>query len=320
MHRRITLLLLFLFAAGSAPSGLAQGYPVRPIRIVHGFAAGGQGDTIARLLSQEMAKGLGQPMIVEAKPGADGNIASESVAHAQADGYTLMLATGAVSVAAAMHKSLPFEPVDDFAWISTATLFSFVICARGDGKFPSLREVLQAARAAPNAVSFGSGGIGARLAGEMLASVARVKLLHVAYKGDAPTITGILAGDTDFVVTPATIAMPHIRSGKLKALALTGSSRWSGLPDAPTVAEQGHPGFDVRSWTGLATRAGTPRPIIERVRSELLRAVRVPDVSAKLEGFGFDIQGSTPEEMRQRVVSEIAQWKRVIQEAGIETQ
>jgi len=298
----------------------AQNYPSHPIRLIHGFAAGGQGDTIARILAQEMPKGLGQPIVVEAKPGADGNIASDTVAKAQPDGYTLLLATGAVPVSAAIHKSLPFKPVDDFDWISTAMLFSFVISTQNDGKLRSLRDLLQAAKAAPNAVSFGTGGIGARLAGEMLASIARVKPLHVAYKGDAPTLIGLLGGDTDFVVTPATIVVPYIKSGKLKALGITGATRWPGLPDVPTVAEQGFPGFDVRSWIGLATRAGTPRPIIDRLRAELLRTIQVPEIRAKLESFGFEVQGSTPEEMRSRVASEIKQWRSIIAEAGIEQQ
>jgi tripartite-type tricarboxylate transporter receptor subunit TctC len=312
---------LFAVALVLAASGAcAQSYPSHPIRLIHGFAAGGQGDTIARVLAQEMPKGLGQPIVVESKPGADGNIASESVARAQPDGYILLLATGAVPVSAAIHKSLPFKPVDDFEWISTAMLFSFVISSRNDGKIQSLPDLLQAAKAAPNAVSFGTGGIGARLAGEMLASIAHVKPLHVAYKGDAPALVGILGGDTDFVVTPATIAVPYIKSGKLKALAITGATRWPGLPDVPTVAEQGFAGFDVRSWIGLAARAGTPRPIVDRLRSELLRTIQVPEVRTKLEGFGFEVQGSTPEDMRSRVASEIKQWQKIIVEAGIEQQ
>jgi tripartite-type tricarboxylate transporter receptor subunit TctC len=323
----MTIRMLAALAVGTALAiaalgAVAQEYPNRPLRIIQGFPPGGNADVVARILAQEMSKGLGQPIVVEARPGAGGNIAAEAVAKAAPDGYTLLLVTGGHAVAGASYKSLPYHSVDSFAMISTATFFPFVIATRTDGKFQSLPALLQAAKAAPNAVTCGAAGPGVtqHLTGELLAGTAGVKFLYVPYKGDAGAVTALLGSQIDFIITPATAILPHVKSGAFKALAATGSVRWQGMPEVPTVEESGVPGFDVRSWIGLATTAGTPRPIVERLQAEVQRTLQVPEVRARLEQIGGDVRGSTPEEMRERVATEVQRWAKVIRDANITPQ
>lgn len=321
MNRFVSLVVM-IAAAAALPHAAAQEYPVRPIRLIQGFAAGGNADTVARILGQEMAKGLGQPVLVEPKPGAGSTIAADAVAKAAPDGYTLLLVTGGHAVAGALYKALPYNSVDSFEMISTITFFPFMVIVRADSPAQSIRSLLDMAKAKPGSVAFGSAGTGAtqHLTGELLSSVTGVKFLHVPYKGDSAAITGLLGGDTQFVIAPATAALGQIRAGRLRAIAATGPVRWQGLPDVPTVAESGVADFDVRSWMGLATSAGTPQTIVDRLNAEMQRALRAPEVRAKLEEIGGEVRGSTPGEMRGRVATELKNWTQVIRQAGIEKQ
>ncbi len=321
MNRFLSLAAM-IAAAAALPHAAAQDYPVRPIKLIQGFAAGGNADTVARILAREMAKGLGQPVVVEAKPGAGSTIAADAVAKAAPDGYTLLLVTGGHAVAGALYKALPYNSVDSFEMISTATFFPFLVIVRADFPAQSIRSLLDLAGAKPDSVAFGSAGTGAtqHLTGELLGSMAGVKFLHVPYKGDSAAITGLLGGDTQFVIAPATAALGQIRAGRLRAIAATGPVRWQGLPDVPSVAESGVTDFDVRSWMGLATSAGTPRTIVERLNAEMQRALRTPEVRAKLEEIGGEVRGSTPGEMRNRVATELKNWTQVIRQARIENQ
>ena len=319
-----TLARLALVAAVSlSPSGAwAQDYPSRPIRIIQGFAPGGNADSIARLLGQEMSRGLGQPVIVETKAGAGGNIAAEAVARAQADGYTLLLAVGGHTVSGALYQTLGYKSVEGFEWISTATVFPFVLSVRSDSPQQTVADLLTLARGKPDGVSYGSAGVGStqHLTGALLASMSATQLLHVPYKGDAAALAALLAGDVNFVVAPGTATLPHVRGGRLKAIAVSGATRWPGLPEVPTVQETGVQGFDVSSWAGLATTAGTPRAIVDRLHVEMNKALQVPEIRARLESFGGEVRGSTPEEMRVRVASEVQRWAKVIAEARIPRQ
>lgn len=319
-----TLARLTLLAAVSLlPSGAwAQDYPSRPIRIIQGFAPGGNADSIARLLGQEMSRGLGQPVIVETKAGAGGNIAAEAVARAQADGYTLLLAVGGHTVSGALYQTLGYKSVESFEWISTATVFPFVLSVRSDSPQQTVADLLALARGKPDGVSYGSAGVGStqHLTGALLASMSATQLLHVPYKGDAAALAALLAGDVNFVVAPGTATLPHVRGGRLKAIAVSGATRWPGLPEVPTVQEAGVQGFDVNSWAGLATTAGTPRAIVDRLHVEMNKALQVPEIRARLESFGGEVRGSTSEEMRARVASEVQRWAKVIAEARIPRQ
>jgi tripartite-type tricarboxylate transporter receptor subunit TctC len=300
----------------------AQAYPDRPIKILQGFAPGGNADAIARLMGVEIGKSLGQPVVVEAQAGAGGTIASAAVARAKPDGHTLLLATGGHVVAGALYNTLPYQTVNSFETISTLTYFSFLIVTQADSKFRSFKDVVAAATSAPGTVAYGTAGIGSthHLAGELLAKMAGVKMLHVPYRGDAASLTALLAGDVPFIIAPPTAVLPNIKAGKLRALAATGPQRWPGLPDVPTVSEQGVAGYDVRSWAGLMAPAGTPRAIIDRLNAETLKALQQPIVKTRLEEIGGGAQGSTPEEMRNMIASELSRWVQVVADAKIPKQ
>lgn len=300
----------------------SQDFPDRPIKIVQGFAAGGNADTIARVVSAEMSKGLGQPFVVEAQTGAGGTIASAAVARAKPDGYTLLLATGGHAVAGALYGKLGYQTVSDFQMISTITYFPFLLVVRADSPYRSLAELLAAARADARSLSYGSAGIGSthHLAGELLVKSAKVELLHVPYRGDAASVTALLGGEVPLIVAPPTAVMANIKAGKLKALATTGAQRWAAMPELPTVAEQGVAGYDVRSWAGFMAPAGTPRPVVERLRAETLKALQLASVRARLEDMGGEARGSTPEEMTAMVSSELRKWTAVVNEAQIPKQ
>lgn len=316
---RYSALTASLAAAGSA---LAQAWPERPIKIVQGFAPGGNADNIARAVSAEMTKGLNQSFVVEAQSGAGGTIASTAVSRARPDGYTLLLATGGHAVAAAIYNNPGYRAAQDYEMVGTITYFPFLIVTTADSKLPGLAALLNQARANPGKVAYGTAGIGSthHLAGELLASMSRTDLLHVPYRGDSASLTALLAGDIPMIIAPPTAVMPNIRGGKLRAIAVTGPARWPGLPDVPTVAEQGVAGYDVRSWAGLMAPAGTPRPIIDRLNAELLKALQVPSVRARLEEMGGEARGSTPEEMRAMVTAETQKWTQVVADAKIPKQ
>jgi tripartite-type tricarboxylate transporter receptor subunit TctC len=300
----------------------AQAYPERAIKLYQGFAPGGNADAIARSVGMEMAKTLGQPVVVEAQSGAGGTIAANTVARAKPDGYTLLLATGGHAVAGALYNTLPYKSVADFEMVSTITFFPFLLVVNANSKVQSLREVIANAQAAPGAVGYGTAGVGSthHLAGELLAKMARVSLLHVPYRGDAAAITALLAGDVPFIIAPPTAVLTNIQAGKLRAIATTGLQRWPGLPSVATVAEQGVAGYDVRSWAGLLAPAGTPRPVVERLNAEVLRALQTPAVRQRLEDMGGEARGSTPEEMKAMVSHEIEKWQQVVADAKIPKQ
>lgn len=317
-----------LIAAAAAALALAcstaqaQGYPNRPIKIVQGFAPGGNADTIARLVGNELSRSLGQPVVVEARAGAGGNLASDAVAKSVPDGYTLVLLTGGHTASAGLYKSLPFDPVDSFEMISTISQFPFLFMVRADSTHAALKNVLDAARANPNAVAYGSAGTGSthHLTGELLARTAGVPMLHVPFKGDAAAVTSLLGGDIPLMVGSPTVALPQVKAGKVRVLAVSSNTRFTALPDVPTADEAGVPGFDVRSWTGLAAARGTPRPVIERLHAEVARILQSPEMRGRIEGLGAEARSSTPQEFRERVATESARWKRVVAESNIPQQ
>lgn len=300
----------------------SQTYPDRAIKIYQGFAPGGNADAIARLIGGEISKGLGQAVVVEAQAGAGGTIAAGTVARAKPDGYTLLLATGGHAVAGALYNTLAYKTVADFEFVSTITYFPFLLVTNADSKYRTFDQLLTAARAAPRAVAYGTAGIGSthHLAGELLSKMAKADMLHVPYRGDAASLTALLAGDVPFIIAPPTAVMSNIKAGRIRAIATTGPQRWPGLPDVPTVAEQGVTGYDVRSWAGLMAPVGTPRAVVERLNAETLKALQLPAVRTRLEDMGGEARGSTPEEMKTLVASELQRWTQVVAEANIARQ
>lgn len=322
MLRRYLLIALSLGSLTVASQVSAQTYPERPIKILQGFAPGGNADAIARAVGQEMSKGLGQPVVVEAQAGAGGTIAATTVSKAKPDGYTLLLATGGHSVAGALYNNLAYRTVQDFEMVSTITYFPFLIVVPANSKFANLSALLATAKANPEQISYGTAGIGSthHLAGELLASMSKTQLLHVPYRGDSGSLAALLAGDIPMIIAPPTAVMANIKAGKLKALATTGPQRWAVLPDVPTVTEQGVTGYDVRSWAGLMAPAGTPKSIIDQLNAEVQKALLVPAVKTRLEEMGGEVRGSTPEEMKTLVASQTQKWIQVVNEAKIPKQ
>jgi tripartite-type tricarboxylate transporter receptor subunit TctC len=312
-------LMLALLVSGVA---LAQTYPDKNIKIMQGFAPGGNADAIARAVGSEISKSVGQAVVVEAQAGAGGTIAATTVAKSKPDGYTLLLATGGHAVAGAIYNNLNYKTVQDFEMVSTITYFPFLVVINAENKIANFPALLNQAKANPGKIAYGTAGIGSthHLAGELLASMAKVDLLHVPYRGDAGSITALLAGDVPFIIAPPTAVLTNIKAGKLKAIAATGPQRWVGLPDVPTVAEQGVTGYDVRSWAGLMAPAGTPKPVIDKLNAETLKAIQLPHVKARLEEMGGDVRGSTSDEMKNMVTSETQKWIQVVNNAKIPKQ
>jgi tripartite-type tricarboxylate transporter receptor subunit TctC len=313
------VLAAIALAAAFTGAAAAQDYPSRPIRFMHGFPQGGNVDIIARLLANEMSKGLGQSIVIEAKPGAAGSLAAEAVARSDPDGYTLLVVPSAHPAHGALSRNVKYKVVDDFEWISIASFYPFLVCVRRDSRFATLGQLLDEGRRAPGALKYGSAGVGSILhtTVELMAHETRTSFLHVPYRGEAPAITALLQGDIDFIAATSGPISARIRTGEFRALAVTGRTRWRDFPDVPTVAEQGIPGFEVISWTGLAGPAKLPHPIVDKLNAELRRAIAVPDVKGKLENMGGDPRATTPGEMRALVASQLATWSRLAKEASI---
>jgi tripartite-type tricarboxylate transporter receptor subunit TctC len=310
---RFFLLLLF------STSVFSQSYPEKPIRLIVGFPPGGSSDTVARLVAQHLSPQLGQPVVVENKPGAGGLIGSELVAKSAPDGHTLLLATAANATSAAMMKQLPFDPLDGFAWITTLTTYPFVIAAAAGSKFSSLRDVMVEAKKAPATVSYSTAGVGTshHLLGEWFGAEAGVELLHVPFKGGASPVTEVMSGRVDVMFETMTLVLPHIRSGKLRALAVTSPQPVEFLPGVPAAA-QTLPGFVFQSWLGVAAAAGTPKPVVDSLNGQIRKVLSKPEVQERLASLGGSAAPVTPAEMRAQVRTEIERWRRLVESRNIE--
>ena len=316
MHRRTCLSAL---VALTLPTVQAQNWPSKPIQLVHGFGAGGNADVIARLVAQKLQEQLGKPVVVEIKSGAGGMIASNAVAKAEPDGHTLVMLTGAHTVSAAMRKTLPYDPVNDFSFISTVTAFPFVIAVRAEHPAKTLADLLQLAKSASGKISFSSVGVGStqHLVGELLAGTAGVQLLHVPYRGGGAPVQSVMAGEVDLLIDTPTVALPHIQSGKLRALGVTSAAPWPTLPGVVPVA-QTLPQFEVRSWLGLAAPAGLPASITQRLNAEVKQVLQRPDVIQTLTLAGSAPSYSSPQSMQEMVQNDIARWRSVIARRNIQ--
>ena len=301
-------------------SAFAQ-YPNRPLRLMHGFAAGGNADVVARIVAVPLQAALGQPVVVESRPGAGGNIAAEAAARSPPDGYTLVVLPGGHAVSGAMYRSLPFKPVDDFAFISTLTFFPFAVVARPDAEYRTLAEFIAHARRNPGTTNFSTAGVGTtqHLTGELIKSQAKLDMVHIPFKGGGAPMQSVLAGETQLNVETLTVVLTQIKAGKLRALATSGAERAPDLPDVPTVGET-LAGFDVRSWLGIAAPRATPPEIVERLNREIVKLLADPETRGKLRALGAEVRGGTPQEFRDLVAREIAKWAGVIEAAKLPRQ
>jgi len=306
-----------MIAGAARAQAQSQDYPNKPISLIHGFGAGGNADTMARILGEAMSKGLGQRVIVEAKPGAAGVLASEMLTRSAPDGYTLLMLTAAHATTANLSK-IKYDPIEDFAMLTTIGFYPYVLAVRADHPFKSVADLIAAAKAKPGEITYTSVGVGSvpHLTGELIATRAGVKLTHVPYRGGTGPITDVLGGRVDVLIDTQTVSVPHITSGTARGLAVTSKAPWPGVPGVPTVAAT-LPGFEVETWIGLVTVKGTPAPILERLHKEAVAALKSPEVVEKLKGLGADVRPGTPEAMKTLVRNEIALWGKTIEQAGL---
>ena len=311
----VTLVLTPLVAS-------AQGYPLRPVKVVVPFAAGGVADITARVLAQKMSETIGQQVLVENRPSAGGIVASDAVAKAEADGYTLLLISNGNAVSATLFKSLPYDTVKDFAPVSTAGFFDIVLLANADSKIKSVSDLLAYAKANPNKLNIGTINIGStqHLSAELFRSMAGVDAQTVPFKGTPAVITALRSDDVQVAFEILAPVLSQIKAGAVRPLAIASTRRFPGLPNVPTVAESGVAGYQASSWNGIAAPAKTPKPVIDRLNREVNAAVASPDVHKRLEDLGVVARASTPEALRDLLVAEIAKWRAVIERAKIEKQ
>ncbi len=313
---RLALALLSLVSISLAQ---AQEFPSKPLKLVTPFPPGGSADVIARLAAQALQENLGQPVVVDNKGGAGGLVGTDYAAKQPADGYTLVLITGAYPVQAAMLKSMPFDPLKDIAMVSMLTSYPFVISVRPDSQFRTLNDLIAYAKANPGKLNFPSSGIGTvhHLSGELLNAMAGIEMTHVPFRGGASPLTEVLSGRVDLLLEAMTLSIGQIRSGKLRPLAVTSRERWKALPDVPAVAET-VPGYEVNSFIGLGATGGTPPAIIGRLNAEVRKALQNPTVHKRFVDLGGEPGASTPDAMHEFIAREIAKWKNVIAARKIE--
>jgi len=298
----------------------ATDYPTKSVRIVVGFAPGGASDIVARLLQPELQKRLGQPILIDNRPGANGNIANDVVARADADGYTLLLGNpGPLVFNPFLYKQVPVDPAKAFAPISQITESPMVIVVPSNSPLKSVADLVKSAKAKPGGLTYGSAGNGSsmHLAGATLQMRTGAPLVHVPYKGSGPAITDLLGGQLDFMPDSRSTTMPFIRDGRLRPLAVTGDHRVGDLPQVPTVAEAGVPDFKVTTWLGMVAPAGTPQPVIQRLYVAFSESLKEPAVKARLDELGTYALGSTPEAFARSMEQERKEARQLVQQTGM---
>ena len=312
------LLAAFVFAV--APAWPEAGFPSRTITLTVGFAPGGGTDTAARIVAQKLSENLGQTVVVENRAGAGGNIAAQQIATAAPDGYTISLSSvGPLSVSPAMYKDLSYDPKRDIAPITMGMVFPNVFVVHSGVPAKTLAEFVALAKAKPGDVTYASSGIGSagHLAGELFKQRAGIEMIHVPYKGGGPAMTDLLGGRVTMYPAVPSTAQPHIESGKLRALAVTGPVRLSTMPDVPTVAESGYPGFDAVNWYAFVAPAKTPKDILDFWNRELVKVLKDPTVRSELAKHGLEPQPGTREELARYIDRETEKWGKVVRDAKI---
>ncbi len=306
--------------ASPAPPAMAQAtWPNRPVNLVVTYAPGGGADTMARLIAPRMAEALGQPVVIENRPGAGGQIGTAYVAKAAPDGYTLMLDASSFAVNPALYPKLPYDGARAFRPIGVIAQFPNVVLVNAQFPAKNVKDLIAQARSQPKAVSYASSGNGSaqHLAGALFESAAKIEMVHVPYKGGGPALSDVLGGQVPLFFGNLASTLPHIQSGKLRALAVTSGKRSALLPDVPTLEESGLTGTEIYEWNALFAPAGTPDAVIEKISAALQKAMASPDVKARILQLGGDIQKGTPEHAQQFVRQQMALWTRVIKERNI---
>jgi len=316
MVRLIALVLCSIFVGAA---GAQEVYPSRPVRFILPFPPGGGTDILGRVIAERLSANLGQPVVTENRGGAGGNVGAEAAARSAPDGYTIVLVAPSLAISPSLYSKLNYDPVKDLAPVSLVATVPNVMLTNPSVEAKNLQEFIALARARPGAMNYGSGGAGTsnHLAGELFNIVTGAKLVHVPYKGVNLAMQGVLAREIQLVFIGIPAALPHIKTGRLRALALVAPQRSPALPEVPTAAEAGLKDFEVTTWYGVMTPAGTPRPIVTRLNSELVKIMHAPDVKQRLAGMATDPLTSTPEEFAAYLKQEIAKWGDVVRKANL---
>jgi tripartite-type tricarboxylate transporter receptor subunit TctC len=324
MYRTIACRSAVLFAAalmfGAAASpALAQAWPGKPISLVVPFAAGGTTDVLARAVGVELSKVLGQPVIIESKPGAGATLGADYVAKARPDGYTLLMGAVHHTIASSVYKKLPYDFQKDLAPVTTVALVPNVLVVGASVPAKSVKDLLAMARAEPDKLTYGSNGSGTgqHLIGAQFESMGNVKILHVPYKGSGPLTTDLLGGQITMSFDTITPVLPHVKGGKLRALAVTTAKRSPALPDVPTLDESGLRGFDLGTWFGVLAPVATPKDIVTRLNAEIVKIVNAPDFRKKMEEIGAQPIGDTPAQMAKQIKDDTERFARLVKEAKV---
>ena len=322
MHRtwlQLAALIALTAAAAIAP---AQQYPAKPIRFLVPFGPGGVGDITARVVAQKMSASLGQQVIIDNRPGAGGIVASEIVAKAAPDGYTLLLLNNAHAVSMSLFKSLPYDTLRDFAPISSIATFSIVLLVNADSPIKSVKDLIASARASPGKLNFGTIQIGAtqHLSSELFKSMAGIDVVHVPFGNTGAVLTGLRGNSVQVAFEFIAPVVGQVKAGALRALAVSTRSRFAGLPDVPTAHEAGVPGYEVISWNGIGAPTGTPKAVINRLNKAVAEALAMPDVKQRFQELAVETRPDTPEGFRKLIASEIDKWSKVIETAKIPRQ
>lgn len=320
LSRRHLLALAAGIAGATALPLHAQpdAWPSRPIKLVVGYAAGGATDVIARLVAVKMGERLGQPVVVDNRAGANSNVGAEVVAKAPPDGYTLYVFTIANTINASLYAKLGYDPQKDFEPIGLIAKIPNILVVNNNLPIKSIADYVRFAKASKDGITFASSGSGSsiHLSGEMFKMQTHLNMLHVPYRGSAPAVTDLLGGQVQSMFDNTPSALPHVQGGRLRAIAITSAKRSPLLPDVPTVAESGFPGFDVQSWFGLAAPAGTPKPVIDRLNAELNKVLAAPELRQRFQDLAASPEPGTPEQMRSFAAAETQRWREVVQTSG----
>ena len=312
-------LLVLLVAATQA---FAQSYPSKPIRIVVPYPPGGFNDTLGRTLAAKFQEAWGEPVIVENKPGANTVIGSDSVAKSQPDGYTLLIVAFPFAVTPSLLKAMPYDTLKDFQPVILAATSPNLLVVHPQVPIHTVKELIAAAKAKPQSLSYASTGNGSsnHISMELFKSLAGVDIVHIPYKGSAPAVTDLLGGQVQVMFDNVPNVLPHVKAGKLRALAVSGATRTPLAPDVPTVAEAGVPGYELTVWFGLVAPAATPREVVQKLNAESLRILAMPDVRERFLAQGVEPRGSTPEQFAQHIRLQMAKWSKVVRDAGVKAE
>ena len=316
-----TLAAAALLATGMGAAVAQDGYPTKPLTMVVPFSAGGTTDILARIVGQALGQDLGQTIIIENKPGAGGNIGAQQAARAKADGYTLFMGTvGTHAINQALYKKLPYDPVKDFTPLSRVANVPNLLVVHPSRPYKTVKEMIEYGKKHPNDITFGSPGSGAspHVSGALFQSMTGVELTHVPYKGSAPAISDLLGNQIAVMFDNMPSAIQHVRSGKLIPIAVTTAKRSPELPNVPTIAEAGVPGYEATSWFGLWSVAGTPQPILDKLHASLTKVLKDPAVAKKIADQGGEVVIETPAQFDAFIKSEAAKWGKVVKESGAE--